>query len=427
MSAPIPIRTKKPNSLKTAADTVVSIFEMIENVNKKSKEFYHRHFEYTVIITERDPLYFEVNKWLLEVLPDEKHRSLEVGSSQNFNKAVSADSSDERSTPSPLSIRFNESLTRKVDISGHQAMVEVRVPEGNNGDSNTFREIPPKKIVFTTKSHIAQKAVIQMLEEINQNRATSRKAVLKMVGKWGEWMTRSDLPPRTMVSVSLPVSQKARVIADLKNFLDSEAKYNSLAIPYHRSYMFEGPPGTGKTSLVKALANEFNLDLWYVSVSDLSAESSLLQLLSQVGPRSLLLLEDIDTMKITHDRDGSEQGKISMSSLLNTLDGVATPHGLITMMTTNFLEKLDPALKRAGRMDIIEKIDYPTMQTIGYMYQHFYNQKLPAGFIRRMGEGDIPLEGIATSDVAEVMKRNMNDPKQAAIDIQKILERSKDE
>lgn len=417
MSEVSPLK-KKTSTIKTTADTVVGIFEIIDRLNKKGKEFYHKNFEYSVLITERDPLYFEVNKWLLEVLPDEKHRSLEVGSSQRFNNVV-ADDNDSDRKPSPLNIRFNESLTRKVDISGHQVNVMVQVPEGPAGDGNMYREIPPKKIIFVTRSHIAQQAVIAMLEEINQNRATSRKAVLKMVGKWQEWMTRSDLPPRTMQSVALPEEQKSRVINDLKTFLDSEAKYNSLAIPYHRSYMFEGPPGTGKTSLVKALANEFNLDLWYVSVADLSAESSLLQLLSQVGPRSLLLLEDIDTMKITHDRDGSEQGKISMSSLLNVLDGVATPHGLITMMTTNFLEKLDPALKRAGRMDMIEKIDYPTMSSISNMYFHFYNKMLPLGKYKGIY---VPIEGLATSEVSEIMKRNMYSPKGAAKDIHKLLE-----
>ena len=185
--------------------------------------------------------------------------------------------------------------------------------------------------------------------------------------------------------------------------------------------MFHGPPGTGKTSLVKALANEFNLDLWYISLSDLSKESSLMNLITAVGPRSLLLLEDIDTMQITHDRDNSEQGKISMSSLLNALDGVATPHGLITVMTTNRFEVLDLALTRAGRMDLIEKLDYPSGETLATMFKHFFGVEPKWGQVLKGTAKTDPIEGLSTSQVAEIMKRNMSDPKKASSDIIEVV------
>ena len=187
--------------------------------------------------------------------------------------------------------------------------------------------------------------------------------------------------------------------------------------------MFHGPPGTGKTSLVKALANEFNLDLWYLSLSDLKAESSLLGLLSEVGPRSILLLEDIDIMKITHDRDGADQGTISMSSLLNTLDGVATPHGLITIMTTNNFEVLDPALTRAGRMDMIEKLDYPSLNSISNMFEYFYGE-IPVQILTgaHPDSFDTPIKDLSTSMIAEIMKRHLKDPKGAAQAISEELE-----
>lgn len=397
---------------------VVSLFEAAQRAHGAARQYYKNHFEYSVVISERDPLYFEVHKWLLDVMPNEKHRSLEVGSStrQNNYEVVAEDSTSDNYKAKPLVVRFDDTISRVIDISGHNVMVALKIPD-ESADS-MMREPAPKKIAFTTKTHAAQKAVLSKLEEINNRRATTRKAVLKMVGQWGGWKTRSDLPPRTLDSVSLPVDQKDRIVKDLATFLDAEDNYNRLAIPWHRGYMFHGPPGTGKTSLVKALANEFNLDLWYVSLSDLKAESSLLSLLSEVGPRSILLLEDIDTMRITHDRDGSEQGTISMSSLLNTLDGVATPHGLITVMTTNRLEVLDAALTRAGRMDLVEKLDYPTLTTVGHMYKHFYGvtKRWPVGTnMHKL------LEDTSTSQIAEIMKRNMTDAKGAAKEIDKMV------
>jgi ATPase family associated with various cellular activities (AAA) len=422
MSAPTPIKSK-PNSLKTTADTIVSIFEGVERARNTARNYYKQHFEYSIIISETDPLYFEVNKWLIAVLPEEKNRALEIGSNQSFNSGPVADSDSSSYKPKPLVIRYNESISRKVEIDGYSVGVSVIIPEGQPNELGYQRMIP-KKIEFVTRSHAAQQAVIAKLEDINQSRATSRKAVLKVVGRWTEWTTRSDLPPRTMQSVSLPEEQKERIIADLKQFLSSEEQYNNLAIPWHRAYMFEGPPGTGKTSLAKALANEFNLDLWYASLADLSAESSLMELLNAVGPRSILLLEDIDTIKITHDRDGADQGKINLGSLLNVLDGVATPHGLITVMTTNYFEKLDGALTRAGRMDMVERIDYASYNTIKAMYTHFYGKQLMlvSGRSVRGRSHDLPIAGLETSAIAEIMKRHMNDAKGAAVAIGKLLE-----
>lgn len=401
-------------------DLVTSIFETGSKILNSSKEYWRKNFAYSIVISEKDSLYGDVFDWLISINPDERHHSLTVSSSRNPRDDEAVGENKEVRKIKPLVVRFNAGTSKSLKIDGHIVRVSVLVPEVSS--SNTFREHEYSKIEFVMRSHTAQKAVLAQLEKLNAQRTTSRKAVLKMVTQWSNWTTRSDLPPRSMASVALPDEQKKRIVKDLKEFLESEDTYNRLAIPWHRGYMFYGPPGTGKTSLVKALANEFNLDLWYVSLSDLKAEASLISLMSEVGPRSLLLLEDIDTIKITHDRDNTEQGKISMSSLLNTLDGVATPHGLIAVMTTNRFEVLDPALTRAGRMDLIEHLDYPTMGTLADMYKHFYGAK-PKWSIFKDG----PIEGLSTSEVSEIMKRHMHDAKGASLAVLSLIKEKSDE
>ena len=77
-------------------------------------------------------------------------------------------------------------------------------------------------------------------------------------------------------------------------------------------------------------------------------------LVGTIEPRSVLLLEDVDVFHATTDRE--EDGmKASVAAMLNALDGVWTPHGLVTVMTTNNRDALDPALLRAGRVDVDER------------------------------------------------------------------------
>ena len=418
-----PDRTRRKKVNETI-DTAITIFEVGQKAYNFVKEYRRRKFSYSVTISEEDSLYQDVHSWLLSVLPHEKHRRLVVSSTKSRTSRYDdspevAESGNTRpgqkAIIDPLFVKFNDKATRQIMVGNFSVEVSLYTPDVDNKSDKYFeRYTVYREISFTTFSYEGQQAVIKQLEKLNQARATTRKAVLNMTTAWGDWRTRSDLPPRTMDSVSLPQEQKDRIINDLKNFLESEDKYNRLAIPWHRGYMLYGPPGTGKTSLAKALANYFNLDLWYISISDLNAESSLLQLVGGVGPRSMLLLEDIDTIKITHDRDSAESGKISTGSLLNTLDGVATPHGLITVMTTNRFDILDPAIKRAGRMDLVEELGLPTMETIQDLYKHFYGRGVKLFNKGQMNE-------VSTAEVAEILKRNFDEPEKAALDLDKLL------
>lgn len=415
-------RNTKPTKLSNAleiVDLLSAVFTEASKAYNFAKNTYNRLNSYSVKVTERDMLYGDVHRWLMEVLPEEKHKSLEVASNRH-NYDTSPEDSSAGPRVDPLEIRFNDRAERHLVIDGHKIIVRLITPETAGGEKamEMMWRDAKNEIVFVARSYTGQKAIIAQLEKLNQKRATSRKAVLKMLNQWNSWQTRSDLPPRTMSSVALPEDQKERIVTDIRRFLDAEGEYNRLALPWHRGYMLYGPPGTGKTSLVKAIANEFNLDLWYVSLADLKTEQGLLNLLSNVGPRSILLLEDIDTLRITHDRDSTEPGTISMGSLLNILDGVATPHGLITFMTTNRFEILDPALTRAGRMDLIEKLDYPSKSTIQAMFKHFYGDANPP---MGMAEDAFSSREISTSQISEIMKRHLDNPKQAATDIKKLL------
>jgi hypothetical protein len=400
--------------------TALALYELGNKLHSQAQNFKGRHFAYTVSVSEEDPLYTDIHSWLLSIMPDEKHRSLEVSSPHRRSRAMEttpeSDPDESSVKRPPLTVSFDDSSMRKVVIGGHKVSVWLHSPETSSSDKSGWgRE--PKKIKLQSNTYAGQQAIIAELNRLNDEKATARKATLKMVSSWGSWQTRSDLPPRTMESVFMPEEQKRRILNDVEDFLAQEDRYNKMAFPWHRGYMFHGPPGTGKTSLVKAIANHFNLDLWYIGLADLTAEASLLGLLSQVGPRSILLLEDIDTIRIAREDTESDSGKITTGSLLNALDGIATPHGLITMMTTNHFNTLDPRLVRAGRMDVVEELGWPTMQTLEQMFAHFYGIS-PAPWWGTSSTHQ--LEGISVAQIAEIFKSNMHDPEAAAQEAFKI-------
>jgi chaperone BCS1 len=178
------------------------------------------------------------------------------------------------------------------------------------------------------------------------------------------WDYVEGYAPRLLDSVLLQPGEKEHLIEDVKNFRASKQRYARLGIPYHRGYLLYGPPGTGKTSLVSALAAHFGLSIYVVNLTDF-ADRSLMNAVNLVPPNSVLLFEDIDCAKGGKAREaavsvatgggqadkGTVTNGVTLSGLLNVLDGFYAPANVLFVMTTNHIEVLDDALLRPGRID----------------------------------------------------------------------------
>lgn len=140
--------------------------------------------------------------------------------------------------------------------------------------------------------------------------------------KWGEmWIKVMTKQARTLESVVLDTDIATTLVEDVKNFQESAEWYVQKGVPYRRGYLLFGPPGTGKTSFVQAIAGALKLNLCYVNLSsnDMS-DDTLNRLLSDAPERSIILLEDVDAM--FSQRDQMMKSKLSFSGFLNALDGV---------------------------------------------------------------------------------------------------------
>ena len=226
---------------------------------------------------------------------------------------------------------------------------------------------------------------------------------------WNKVATR---PSRPMNTVILDHAEKDRILLDINEYLHPATPrwYANRGIPYRRGYLFAGAPGTGKSSLAWAIAGIFGLDIFCISlVEPTLTEEDLGLLFTSLPRRCVVLLEDIDSAglvkrqepnkaaakpeeqdaaakigaEITKALSSAQQNNskgnkdnqgISLSGLLNAIDGVASHEGRVLLMTSNFPEKLDDALIRPGRIDM--RIDF-TNATRSQIIELFTNMYLP--------------------------------------------------
>jgi mitochondrial chaperone BCS1 len=174
--------------------------------------------------------------------------------------------------------------------------------------------------------------------------------------------------PRLLESVLLKPGEKEHLVQDLERFRASRPRYRRLGVPYHRGYLLYGPPGTGKTSLVSAVGAKFGMSIYVVNLTELN-DRTLKKAMNSVPENSIILFEDIDCMKAGNRRlesaltqaqvtavdsaqnATSDRGGVTLSGLLNVLDGFHAPENVIFVMTTNDVDALDAALLRPGRID----------------------------------------------------------------------------
>ena len=182
-----------------------------------------------------------------------------------------------------------------------------------------------------------------------------------------QWELFGAMPYRKLATVSLPGGMETDILEDVRRFYGERDIYNRLGRPYKRVYCLHGPPGTGKTSIVSAIASELRKPLAIFNVDSLR-DDTFIELISRLPKGAVMLFEDVDALfKTRHNEDGhrarnatssngarnatSSTGGMTFSTLLNTLDGILHPNGTLIFMTTNHLDMLDSALHRPGRVD----------------------------------------------------------------------------
>jgi len=215
---------------------------------------------------------------------------------------------------------------------------------------------------------------------------------------------------RDLASLYLREEDAKTLSTCMYNFKHNRHVLADVGIPNKLGVMLNGPPGTGKTSTLAAIATYLEKDLYYLHLNDLRTNADLKCAFDFVfktcAEGGVIVMEDVDAMSnvVKRRKNGDEdranhandvevnaekhdpKGRLTLEFFLNLLQGTLTLDGCIFVATTNHLEVLDPAFYRRGRFDVIIEMGAADAYQIGNMYRRFFSRDVPASLLSRIPE-----------------------------------------
>lgn len=204
-----------------------------------------------------------------------------------------------------------------------------------------------------------------------------------------KWVDIQTLEPKSNSTIIGETSRD--IFKDINSFQTELIDiYKTLDIPYKRGYLLYGPPGCGKTSIIKSIASYLKKNIYKITFNEYDLDDNDYKILFNETPvNSIILIEDVDpkllseggfieksSTKSTSNGNNTEttinKKRVSYNTLLDALDGINSNTGRITFITTNHPDKIGDALLRPGRIDRKFKLDYASNEDILEYFILFY-------------------------------------------------------
>ncbi|KAJ4820872.1 P-loop containing nucleoside triphosphate hydrolases superfamily protein [Rhynchospora pubera] len=318
-----------------------------------------------------------------------------------------------------VSMEAGEEMIDKFDGTEFKWQVVCRESTASSSmNNNNFRQLEMRSYELHFHKDYKDKAlnkylpfILQKAKEINEQERT-----LKIYMNEGDMWCPVDLHhPSTFDTLAMDSELKQSLMDDLERFVKRRDYYKRIGKAWKRGYLLYGPPGTGKSSLVAAIANYLKFDVYDLELTEVRWNSTLRRLLIGMSNRSILVIEDIDCTIELQQRDdnyyaGGDDEKITLSGLLNFVDGLWSTSGeeRIIVFTTNYKERLDPALTRPGRMDMHIHMGYCSTCGFRVLVRNYHSIEDHAMFPEI--DGLLKEVEVTPAEVAEVlMKTDITD------------------
>ncbi len=319
-------------------------------IANKILQLMHRSFTIETTVHSKSQYFYFVTKYLADAAYTDNARTLQVDNGRNGGN----DTTVSLGCGTHLISFKNNFILIKREIIKEQMHLEERITLTTFGRS--------------------QKVIKMFLEEITPNKEDSKK--ITKIQKWQKdyWSFLCEQPARSFDTVYLEESAKKQILNALDNFSKDKEWNRSKGIPDRLTFLFEGPPGTGKTATITALCQYLGRELYLLNLK--CSEDQLSHAIANAPPNCIISIEDVDTYSVSQKRkkisNEKEERLISLSGLLNALDGALASNDRIIVLTTNHIEKLDKALTRKGRVDEIVHIGYCKLDQFRIMLDAFY-------------------------------------------------------
>lgn len=201
------------------------------------------------------------------------------------------------------------------------------------------------------------------------------------------WQVKSKIKKHGLDNLALDEEVASIFKKEFDYFRNNEGDYRKLGLPYKMCIVLHGQPGSGKSSIIRSLASDYGMNVCNLPLTGLS-DRSFNDAIVSAPDNSIIVVEDFDSCSavlkrkgVTGDliKDSLEDGVekegfsfLTLSGILNTLDGVASLDNKIIIFTTNCLSKIDSALLRSGRVDSIIELPKISGKTVKKYFENLY-------------------------------------------------------
>lgn len=336
---------------------------------------------YTVIIDLESIYYQKIITYLIS-----NYKKILIQDNVEHNYNLDVDITNIKFTKNKITENYlNHKISIGLDHSTKNIIFEsssLDVP----GLKKYIQEIVSKN-TFTTYLNLFLPIITHEVEPSNKKRKrgdddnSKTKEVTRSIVKWKNLQVYTN---KNLANTILSKTVQNNLIDDLNSFIANEEYYNSKGIPYKRGYLLHGPPGTGKTSIIKAFASTYGFDIYIINMENVTQPEDIVQIFrgfDSAHSFHIICFEDIDRCPMFKSRgyydDSDPNSNLGVRTLLNELDGIIEGNKRITVFTANSTTVIDKieALCRPGRIDKKIEVGYCDSDQLTRLFSHYSNSE----------------------------------------------------